>query len=444
MMKTSVETPDVGAIKNPGRRLFVLKSAAAAIGALALGRLIGKETVTAHAADGDPLIIGHFNAGTSTTFLKSSPAGVNAGPFQTTTSSPDGHGLAGVVDTPDPSTTVGLPIGVAGYTQSVSGVGVNGHAGATSGQTTGVVGHSNSPDGVGVFGLNDSPDPGIIFGKPVGVVGFTRSPTGRAIAGNAAATSGQTIAVDGGNSSPDGIGVRGFTTSTGPGTGPGMPIGVLGLIQSTTGFAVDGIAASPDGRTVGVRGESRSPLGVGVAGIANSQGMGIVANRPIGVAGFAYSPSGIGAVGRALATTGRTFGVIAIAASPEGVGLEAQNLSGRALVVIGKAAFSTSGTGSIAANSSFAIVADNRVGAASHITVTLTSDPRGHNGDEDRQSSSDQRFVAVSWIERNPGVGFTVHLTSNSMAETPFTYLVTEPSLAGDGFDLSLLGAPPH
>lgn len=74
-------------------------------------------------------------------------------------------------------------------------------------------------------------------------------------------------------------------------------------------------------------------------------------------------------------------------------------------------ALETASRGTIPAGSNSKSVSDTRVGSASHISVTLTSDP----GDGD---------VAVSWIEPKPGQGFTVHLTQKAKKDTTFTYVV--------------------
>jgi hypothetical protein len=69
----------------------------------------------------------------------------------------------------------------------------------------------------------------------------------------------------------------------------------------------------------------------------------------------------------------------------------------------------------IPAGAEWVVVSDPSVTATSHITVTLTSDPG------QRQ---------VRWVERNPGAGFTVHLSSAAKKlrpQTALTYMIVEP-----------------
>ena len=109
-----------------GRRWFVTKFAGrtvlAGLGALTLGRLIGKDGSSAQAADGNPLIIGQANSGSSTTFLTSSPPAEGAAAFNVDSASTMGAGIRGI------ST-------------------------ALSGRTAGIQGFSNSPEGTGILGV---------------------------------------------------------------------------------------------------------------------------------------------------------------------------------------------------------------------------------------------------------------------------------------------------
>lgn len=86
----------------------------------------------------------------------------------------------------------------------------------------------------------------------------------------------------------------------------------------------------------------------------------------------------------------------------------------------GRLGFSTAGNDVIPEGAESAFVADTRVTAASHISVTLTSDP-GPRG--------------VSWIERSPGCGFTVHLSPappKRRRSAQLTYLISEPRPSGN------------
>jgi hypothetical protein len=83
--------------------------------------------------------------------------------------------------------------------------------------------------------------------------------------------------------------------------------------------------------------------------------------------------------------------------------------------VNGRSVFSTVGSAVIPAGSESAFVPSLAVGTASHITVTLASDPGPRQ---------------LSWVERSPGAGFTVHLTpapKNKRPRTNLTYMITEP-----------------
>ena len=101
--------------------------------------------------------------------------------------------------------------------------------------------------------------------------------------------------------------------------------------------------------------------------------------------------------------------------SEAGVGVEARSDTGMALKVSGPAGFATAGAGIVPAGAAAVFVAAPSVTAASHITVTLSSDPG-------------QR--SVRWVQRDPGNGFTIHMSSappKQRPQTAFTYLVVEP-----------------
>jgi len=208
-----------------------------------------------------------------------------------------------------------------------------------------------------------------------------------------------------------GIGVRGLS-----GSGPGVEGG------SESGPGVRGHSqAGP-----GVEGHSESGVGV-VAGSLNSNGMegfsssdahsAVIGNNTAdgnGVAGI--SRGGNGVVGQSetgFAVLGEAPGeapaVVAISKpfpgpfEPDG---------GLALLVIGKARFSTAGAGVVPARANAVTVSNPAVTAASHITVMFTSDPGG---------------ASVAWVERQPDTGFIVHLSGRARWPVPFTYLIVEP-----------------
>ena len=173
-------------------------------------------------------------------------------------------------------------------------------------------------------------------------------------------------------------------------------VGVAG--RSDSGVAVEGV-----GGGVGVRGTSGS--GAGVAGFGDT-GPGVVAHSNTGIGVEARGSSGVG-------VHGDTFDGIGVRAQCLGAVVPGQPTGPElALDVIGKARFSTAGPGSVAAWASAAAVLNSAVTAVSHITVTFTDDPGR---------------ATVAWVERRPGVGFRVHLSSRLHREVPFTYLIVEP-----------------
>jgi hypothetical protein len=61
------------------------------------------------------------------------------------------------------------------------------------------------------------------------------------------------------------------------------------------------------------------------------------------------------------------------------------------------------------------VVEDSRVTADTHISVSLASDPGPRQ---------------LSWVERDPGSGFTVHMSgpTKKAPETSVTYVLVEPT----------------
>src|ERR1700746_2520513 len=96
----------------------------AALGGLVLNRLFGRGVVAVRAADGDALIIGAFNTGSSMTTLTSSPSGVSGIP---------------AFDVENPGFDVAA---------------IQGTVTTTTGPSKGVVGRADSGNGVGIFGFN--------------------------------------------------------------------------------------------------------------------------------------------------------------------------------------------------------------------------------------------------------------------------------------------------
>ena len=153
--------------------------------------------------------------------------------------------------------------------------------------------------------------------------------------------------------------------------------------DAADGLAVHGVASGPG---FGEAGQFGQGSGTGVEGLSRTG---------TGVRGTSVDGPGI----HGQSTTG-----------PGGL---FQSDSGLALEVAGRALFSTAGTGNVAQGQSSAFVASPAITANSHVSVTLVGNPGPRQ---------------LGWVQRAPGSGFTVHLTSSPGAKpkTPFTYLVVE------------------
>jgi hypothetical protein len=186
-------------------------------------------------------------------------------------------------------------------------------------------------------------------------------------------------AVDGTNSD-SGSGVRGTSASAagveGNASSNSYP-GVLGF-NADTGFNAAGVRGTvvPGGHGIGVDGQTTS--GVGVSGTSQDY-VGVSAGSLNGIALQAFAP-----------------------------GAQA------ALRVFGHARFSTVGSGTIPAGSDAVFVPFFPVTTESHITVALTSDPGSK--------------ATVQWVERAPGTGFTIHLSSTAKTATGFSYFIVQPT----------------
>jgi hypothetical protein len=116
---------------------------AAAIAAVA-GMVAKVTEQPVQAADGGPVLISANNAGTGSTGVTSSGAGVFA--LYGVASGNAGNGVGGA------ATGTGQAIGVYGSSSSTGGIGAYGVDDALSGSTVGVLGDSWSPSGIGVLG----------------------------------------------------------------------------------------------------------------------------------------------------------------------------------------------------------------------------------------------------------------------------------------------------
>lgn len=102
------------------------------------------------------------------------------------------------------------------------------------------------------------------------------------------------------------------------------------------------------------------------------------------------------------------------ASSRSGTAAHFESEAGTALRVNGTAEFATAGSAVIPSGQSSLVVHDARVTTASHVSITLTSDPGNRQ---------------IAWVEPHPGSGFTVHMTPVPVRwrpRTSFTYLIVE------------------
>jgi hypothetical protein len=234
------------------------------------------------------------------------------------------------------SAGIGFVYGVAGETQSPSGIGVSGVSSAVDGATIGVSGVSASAAGFGVFGRNTSAT-GVNYGvygsaSSTDGYGVYGSSEGTGVYGSSTASSGFEYGVIGKSVSTRGAGVYGFNS-----TSTGYTQGVWGFVYSPDGTGVSGENASTTGFAKGVTGSSISAEGTGVYGIN-----GATTGDAYGVQGLSYSSSGTGVLGNNIASTGYTFGVKGMAKSVNGAGVYGD---GGQFGIYGESSSSESGIG---------------------------------------------------------------------------------------------------
>ena len=309
--------------------------------------------------------------------------------------------------------------GVAGF--GVVGPGVHG----ASQTGPGVDGHSSSGP-AGTFTTDDGESIVQIGGRASSFALGVHNELAAEEAGGILATSGggkpgiESDVFPFGAENP-GVGVQGVaylgtnyengTFGAGPGTGvqgiSGTGTGVQG--QSASHFGVHGESTD----SVGVIGFSANDVGVFGFGTPEGDGDGVGGFSPNSVGGRFGSGSGIGL--RAISPGEEHPALQAASGTIADSHFEADPDGGLALEVIGKARFSTAGAGMLPQGQVSVFVAQSAVTDSSHITVTPTGDPGNRQ---------------VRWVDRDPGVGFTVHFSSSPPSqrpETPFTYLVVEP-----------------
>jgi hypothetical protein len=177
-------------------------------------------------------------------------------------------------------TGTGTTLGVEGNAASSTGIGVSG-ANTTGAGGVGVQGFVNGTSAVGVSGIAAAGSTGGIgvqgqandnsgTGEPIGVEGASASSVGVGVLGNATSTTGSTIGVQGIGASTTGIGIQGLSPNIAvegnSSSGGTFPIGVHGVINGSAGAAAvfDDTAASPlefcEGNILIGRGEVRTLL----------------------------------------------------------------------------------------------------------------------------------------------------------------------------------------
>jgi hypothetical protein len=182
------------------------------------------------------------------------------------------------------------------------------------------------------------------------------------------------------------------------GTGGGIHAQVRG------GGALVGNMVSADPHLAALSGNSS--LEEGQAAYGKGVGTGVAGQSGSGTGVSGHSDSGNGVAG------GSDTGVGTSGDSAMGIGVHAVSENGQALRVEGRAVFSTAGSGTVPQGQNSVLVANSAVTAASHITVTLVSNPG---------------LRSLHWVQPSPGSGFTVRLTQASTSQRPataFTYLI--------------------
>jgi hypothetical protein len=180
--------------------------------------------------------------------------------------------------------------------------------------------------------------------------------------------------------------------------------GVLGLLAAGGGAALATLFGRPDQ----AQADDGDPLILGASNTASSMTSisanvddGTVFEARNGGVGFCTGIHGFSELGPGVRGSGDTGGQF-----------ESEN--GIALLTSGAAVFSTIGFGTIPAGQNSVFVADDRVKAEQHISVTLVSNP----------GSRDLR-----WVEPIPDSGFRVHLSSAPPVARPataFTYFIVD------------------
>ena len=185
---------------------------------------------------------------------------------------------------------------------------------------------------------------------------------------------------------------------------------IIGQPNAANPGDVTRLDADVDAGAFVVMNENAGPSAGAVAGAALGSGTAVAGHSNLGI-----GVQGAGPGGQGVGVYGYTF---------DGVGVKAHCVSAAvpghptgpelALEVVGKARFSTASAGIVPAWANAATVDNPAVTEQSHITVTFMGNPG---------------WASVTWVERQPGTGFIVHLSSRPWRKVPFTYLIVEPGV---------------
>jgi hypothetical protein len=358
--------------------------------------------VPAHAADGNPVLLGEDNHEIGSTAIISDNAHdalrVSTGPPFVTFAGEPANGITGLASSGD---------GVYGNSESGNGVhgmgnvgvfgegnpGVYGLSGSTAGAATvtsnGVHGITDSAAGSGVLGENVAGGPGVTGSSSDGDGVCGTSDAGRGVTGVTAA----------------GTGVFGQRGGTGPASTPANQHGVHGVTDSILGCAVLGEHV---GVGTGVSGSSRF-AGTGVAGTsAGGRGGSFSSDTSVGATGSSGTGKGLwgisGNAGTAFFTaangvhgltvskpdsavlgehggggpgvTGVTSGAAAAVHgknSGSGAGLLGESRSGTGVSAAGKTALNVAGPAVFSRSGKLTIKAGGTSGTKTGVTLTAAS-----------------------------------------------------------------------
>lgn len=317
----------------------------------------------------------------------------------------------------------------------------------------------SSKHGVGVQGrCEEGTNPGIAAYSAGGPAAYFSTDTGDAIHANGyvgigGTRNGHLLTVNNQSTDPGGGGVSAVCSGSSNGTSAvfgaslGAGIGVWG--RATSGDGLQGYSESGHGIWAssitgnGAHFTSESGTALVVQGTAHMSGaatefvLGVDNNSEGGDSGGIYATSrggkpaiegdalpsagnpgvGVQGVSGADQTFGQGPGIGVEGITGTGVGVHAQaTAGGYGLRVDGKSALSTAGSVTLPSGASSVFVSNSNVTAHSHVSVTVASNPGPRQ---------------VAWVDRDPGNGFTVNMTSAPAKQRPatsLTYLIVEPT----------------